>query len=141
MLRTKIAAAGFAAALAIGLTACGGEQSVADACKVANESVAKAQSDITTAMSEAGSGDFSKVTAGIKKVADAIGEAEGKVTNKEVKASLGEMKGSFTKFNALFDGVKDGDLAALADKSTEMQNISKEMTDSANKFTTLCAAK
>lgn len=141
MLRSKLAAASLTAALALtGLTACGGEQSVADACKVANTTVSKANDDVSSAMSEATTGDYSKLTANIKTITDAIREAEGKVTNTEVKTALSDMAASFTEFNAIFDGVKDGDVAALSDKSDQLTAVSEKITKSSTRITELCGS-
>lgn len=141
MIRTKILAAGLVTVLStIGLTACGGEQSVADACKVANATVKEAEGDITSSMSEAGSGDYSKVTESFKKLSSSLKDAEGKITNKEVKDALGNFRGSIDEFSGLFEGVKDGDTEALTQKADQLETVNTKLSESAKKISELCPA-
>lgn len=141
MLRTRILAAGLVTIVStLGLAACGGEQSVADACKVANASVKEAEADITSSMTEAGGGDYSKITESFGKLSSSLKDAEGKITNTEVKQALGDFRSSIDEFSGLFEGIKDGDVTALAEKTDELEAVNTKLSDSAKKITELCPA-
>ncbi|NHB83918.1 hypothetical protein G7085_02460 [Tessaracoccus sp. HDW20] len=129
-----------AALAALSLSACGGEQSVTEACTIASTTVKAAESEITEAMSGATTGEFSKVVQGFETLGTTLSEAEGKITNAEVKAALGDFRTSIQDFSKLFEGATDGDLTALADKTEELQTISTKMGDSATKLGELCPA-
>lgn len=107
-----VAALGLAATLA----SCAGGQSVADACKIANDTMTdvanKAQSDVQTGLQDAMSGgdvDFGEI---FQPVVKALEETQGKVTNEEVKKPLDTFVTEYKSFATTIEGV---DLSALKD--------------------------
>lgn len=141
MLRTKFLAVGLAAAFSVvGLTACGGEQSTTEACQVAQTTVAAAEAEITEAMSGATSGDYAKVAEGFKTLSGSLKEAAGKISNEEVKGALADFQTGIDEFAGLFDGIKDGDMTALAEKAGELESASTKITEAATKLGEVCPA-
>ena len=139
MLRPKFVAAGLSAVLVIaGLTACGGEQSTADACKIVESTVASSESELTSASAGIAQGKYSTLTEAIGSLTSTLSEAEGKVTNKEVKDAVGAYRTDLESFAGLFEGVKDGDLTALASKSGEVQTLSTKLTESSKAVMNIC---
>lgn len=88
------------ASLALGLTACSGEQSVTDACKVTQSTMTEVQSSLTAM----GTGD----TDALKDVQKALEDAQGKVTNPDVSEKL---KALTDEFNAFADEAGQLDLS------------------------------
>lgn len=138
MLLNKTASAAIAITAILGLSACGGEQSVAEACKVASATMTAAESKISESMAGASTGDFSGVVEGFNTLAATLDEADSKITNTEVKSALGDFKTSIQDFSKLFAGATDGDVTALAEKADEMEAVSTKMSESATKLTELC---
>lgn len=136
----KTASAAIAITAILGLSACGGEQSVAEACKVASTTMLAAESEITDSMAGVSTGDFAGVVEGFKALSSTLNEADSKITNAEVKGALGDFNTSIQEFSKLFEGVTDGDVTALAEKATEMEAISVKMTESSTKLSELCPA-
>ena len=132
----QTAAAAITALALLGLSACGGEQSVEEACKIAQSTVESAETDIQSSMSDPT--NLEGVTEGLKKASDAVGDAEDKVTNKEVKTALDEFGNALDSFTDLFDGVKDP--TELADKTDEMNKVSADISASSEKLSSLCKA-
>lgn len=111
-----IASIGLAAALA----SCAGGQSVADACKVAEETmtdvVTESQTEIQAQMQSAMSGEEIDLNAALEPVQEALKDTQSKVTNEEVKKPLDAF---VTEYNSFVDVVKGADLSGMA----ELQNL------------------
>lgn len=92
------------AALALSLAACSGGQSVAEGCKIAQESLASAggQIDALTAEALAGGGSVKDL---IVPLSDALEAAEEQVTNAQVAAALEELHSEFVGLGELLEGV------------------------------------
>ena len=111
-----VASIGLAAALA----SCSGGQSVADACKVAEETmtgvVTESQTEIQSQMEAAMSGGEIDLDAALQPVQEALKDTQSKVTNEDVKKPLDAFVG---EYNAFVKVVQDADLAGMA----ELQNL------------------
>ncbi|GAA3855845.1 hypothetical protein [Tessaracoccus defluvii] len=136
----RIILAGLSGVLVLTLGACGSAQSTADACKIAQETVEKASADIPTTLASAGTGDYAAMKDAFTTLASSIGDAETKVTNAEVKSALGEFKTGISEFGALFDGLTDGDINALAELSGDLETASTKLSTSGENLTKLCSA-
>lgn len=101
---TRVAGMLGAGALALTLAACSGGQSVAEACQIAQDSVAEAGEQINSLMAEAISGGGSMKDL-IAPLNEAIEGAEAKVTNPEVLAALEAMNSEFTSLGELLEGI------------------------------------
>ncbi|MHA3685204.1 hypothetical protein ACXR2T_14220 [Leucobacter sp. HY1910] len=152
---TKFAGVLCAAALAFTLSACSGGQSVAEACKIAEETVSEAQSDMQSAMTEAmtGEGDFGELFSGVN---DALVKAEKQVNNAEVSQALKDITADFGEVRDVFKDFKMPDMTdfdysdpeAMADfeeisaeleaKSGELEAISSKLEKSSAKLQELC---
>ncbi len=126
----KIAGIFGAAALTLSLASCSGGQSVADACKIAQDSmtdvVAQSQTDAQSALQSAMSGEETDFAAIFTPVVDALEDTQGKVTNEDVKGPLDNFVTEYKSFVETFDGI---DLSAMQ----EIQEMSQlDMTDPAN---------
>ncbi|MBS1673407.1 MAG: hypothetical protein JSS74_05515 [Actinobacteria bacterium] len=138
---SRIGGVAAAFALAATMTGCSmlGGQSVADACKIANEEITKASSsvssDLSDAMQNATSGekvDFEGLFAPVQKGLD---EAQKKVTNETVKVPLSAFAKQFKTFTTSFAGFEVPDLKSLdptdptaMDKITEAQKKIEEIS-------------
>ena len=92
------------AALALSLAACSGGQSVAEGCKIAQESLASAggQIDALTAEAFAGGGSVKDL---IVPLTDALDTAEEQVTNSQVAAALADLHSEFVGLGDLLESV------------------------------------
>jgi len=128
------------AAAALGLaalTGCSGEQSVADACKNAQTTVAEVSSELSTAMSKAGSGDASAAGESIDKIAAAITKAEGNATNTKVKEALNKLGGDMADLSAELK--KATDPAAMAARADKIQQVSQNLQADGSKLDAICS--
>lgn len=103
-----------------------GEQTVAESCAIAQETLSTVQSEMTDALSDMGSGDIASVIAALETFEVRLGEAVDEVTNPEVDAALTDFQGAFSSFTDLLAGAESGgpeslDQAAVQDASTELQ--------------------
>ncbi|WP_427870994.1 hypothetical protein [Leucobacter luti] len=122
-----VAALGLAATLA----SCAGGQSVADACKIANDTMTdvanKAQSDVQTGMQDAMAGKDVNFGEIFKPVVKALEDTQGKVTNEEVKKPLDKF---VTEYKSFASTIEEVDLSALKDA----QNIDPTAPDAQAKL-------
>lgn len=122
------------------LTGCsGGAQSVEDACGVVNKTVAEMQSEFQDASNSMTGGEFSTVVELFGNLESKLEEAAGKVTNTEVKEAVDTLAEKVGAYAAVFDGVDDGDIMALADKADDMTTLAQEFADAGQEFTELCS--
>ena len=133
----RIGAAVAALALASTLAACSGGQSVADACKIAEDTmtevVATSQTDAQAAMQSAMEGEDVDLAEIFAPVVKALEETEGKVTNGDVKPALS----AFVKEYKSFAGaLGDFDMSAFKDIS-ELSNIDPTAPDAEEKLAEL----
>ncbi|WP_017791727.1 hypothetical protein [Leucobacter salsicius] len=101
---TRVTGALGVAALALSLAACSGGQSVAEACQIAQDSIAQASDQVDQLMSEAVSGGGTMKDL-VDPLNDALDGAEKKVTNPEVSAALKSMNSEFVRLGDLLEGV------------------------------------
>ena len=111
-----VASLGLAAALA----SCSGGQSVADACKVAEETmtdvVTESQAEVQTQLESAMAGETVDLNAALEPVQEALKDTQSKVTNEEVKKPLDTF---VSEYNSFVDVIKGADLSGMAD----LQNL------------------
>ncbi|ALJ20360.1 hypothetical protein [Microbacterium sp. No. 7] len=132
--------AGLGIASLTGCSGGGGAQTVAEACDTAESVMSEVQSEMSSLNSEVAAGDFSSLVEGLDLLEGKLGEAVGKVTNEEVKSALSKLETSVADFAAIFDGVEDGDLTALADKGDELQTVVTDIQEAGTELGTLCSA-
>lgn len=155
---TRIAGVLGAATLALSLAACSGGQSVAEACKIAEDTVTEAQGQMEGIMTDvmAGEGDMGDM---FKTLDDALSSAEKKVSNTEVSDALKAVSDDFVKVGDVLGDFKmpstddldysdpeamekltemQGELEAISGK---MEEASTSLTDSSKKLEELCVAK
>ncbi len=113
-------------------------QSTADACQIASEYVQEFQDDMSTTMSEAAAGDFSKIVEVMNSLKTRLGEAADEVSNTEVKDALNEFGDSMDKFAKVFEGVANGDLTVMTAKSAEIQEATEAMQTAGQKLSDTC---
>ncbi|MBC9226869.1 hypothetical protein GL325_11065 [Aeromicrobium sp. 636] len=133
----KPAAALAAVALSFGLTACGGgEQSVADACKVAEKEVKDAMGDLNGINPS----DTDEATKSISSMGDALDKTEKKLENEKVKTAVGDLSAEFDKLETAFADLKaaDKDTAKLTEVSERMSTISTDIQKKGEKLDELC---
>lgn len=130
----RIGAVVAALALASTLAACSGGQSVADACKVTNETmtevVAQSQSDAQTAMQSAMQGEEVDLKAIFTPVVEALEETESKVTNDKVKPVLSTF---VTEYKAFADALGEFDMSGFQELS-DLSNMDPSAPDAAEKL-------
>lgn len=109
---TKVASVLGVAGLALSLAACSGGQSVAEACKIANETVAEANTNLESTVTEVmgGNADMNELFAPIKQ---SLKDAESKISNSEVSDALKGISGDFTSVSELLGDFKLPDLTDL----------------------------
>lgn len=128
-----------AAGLALSMSACSGGQSVAEACKVANETVNEVNQDTQQIMQDALSGgDMTELFAPVEKALD---DAQSKITNEEVATKLGKVQDEFSAMSSKLEGVEMPDMSnidptdpdAMADlesQQAELEQLSTDMQES-----------
>ncbi len=130
-------AAGFTVAA---LTGCSGGQSVAEACSTAQSELSDVQTQLSSVQSDAASGSFSKVAESIGALEDRLDETADKLSNDEVKAAVEDLSDKIGEFGETFEGIDDGDTAALADRTEKMTDAATAVQDSGKKLDELCTA-
>ncbi|GAA2084521.1 hypothetical protein IDH50_06265 [Aeromicrobium tamlense] len=132
----KPAAALAAAVLTLGLSACGGGQSVEDACKVAEKEVKDAMGDL----SGIDPTDSDKATDTIASMADALKKTQKDLENKEVKDAIGDLSAEFDKLEGAFADLKAAgqDTEKLQEVSQEMSTLSTDIQAKGEKLDELC---
>lgn len=116
-----------------------GGQSVKEACSVAAGVLSSMQSEMASSAQEVAKGDFSGVVTKFNEFGDKMQEAVAKVNNVDVKDALGALGTQVKKFAGLFDGVKNGDLGALAQKTSELSKINTDIQAAGKQFAALCS--
>lgn len=132
----KTAAALAALTLTFGLAACGGGQSVDEACKVAESEVKDAMGD----MSSIDATDTDKATDTVKSMGEALKDTEDKLDNEKVKKAVGDLSKEFDQLETVFADVKDAgsDPQKLSAVSQKMGEISKDVQAKGKKLDDLC---
>lgn len=133
-----ILAAGLSLAALTGCAAGGGEQSVEEACSIAESSVEGLQSDLGTIQSDATSGNYSAVAEQFETLHDGLRDAEGDVTNEEVKSALSDAADSVDTIASVFGGVEDGDVEGLSARADEFQAAGEDLQASGQRLSELC---
>ena len=119
-LRKPAAVAASAVVMSLGLTACGGGQSVEDACKIANEEATKATQDLSSVSptDPAGSADtISDLQGTLQSTADDL-------ENEEVKTEVSKLADQFGELSSAL-----GDLDAAGEDPDAMQEAAGQLTD------------
>ncbi|PRI10634.1 hypothetical protein [Leucobacter massiliensis] len=118
--KTMFKAAGTvgAALLTLSLASCAGGQSVAEACQIAEDTmtevVSQSQADTQQALQDAMQGEDIDLGATLQPVLDALGDAQKKVTNAEVKDAL---DGFVDEYQTFADTISAIDLSAFQELS------------------------
>lgn len=119
----------------VALTGCGaGEQSVADACKIANETLASVQTEVTEAATKAQTGDLGALTDAFELLGDKFDEAVGKISNAEVKAPLETAGKAMDSAAEAFASAGDDPMAAMEG----MQEMGTDLQEAGTKLGELC---
>lgn len=116
-----------------------GDQSVAEACATAVQSVSDLQTDLMGVQSDATAGSFSAVAEKLGTLNERLQTAAAGVGNSEVATALGTLAEKVGEFAGLFSGIPDGDTAALGAKAAEIQTVSQEVAEAGQAMSTLCA--
>ncbi|WP_295012993.1 hypothetical protein [uncultured Microbacterium sp.] len=131
---TRIGGAAAALVVAATMSACSaGGQSVADACKIAQQEISKASSsassDLNSSLQQAAQGDKVDFAALFQPVLDGLSSAEKKVTNEKVKEPLTAFADEYKSFVKVFDGFEMPDLKNLdASDPNAMQKVEEAQT-------------
>ncbi|MET1132783.1 MAG: hypothetical protein ABWX60_05115 [Aeromicrobium sp.] len=125
-----------AVVLSFGLTACGGGQSVEDACKVAETEVKDAMGDL----SGIDPSDNDQAAETISSMGDALEKTQKKLDNQEVKDTIGELAAEFEKLKDAFADLKAAgeDSAKLQKVSEKMSTLSSDIQNKGEKLDELC---
>lgn len=132
----KTAAALAALTLSFGLTACGGGQSVDEACKVAESEVKDAMGD----MSSIDVTDKDKATDTISSMTEALKKTQDKLENDEVKKAVGDLAQEFDQLESVFADLESAgsDPEKLNAVSEKMSSISDNVQKRGEKLDELC---
>ena len=99
---TRIGGLAAAVALAATLTACSGGQSVAEACKIAQDEISSAtssmSSDLNSGMKDATSGEKVDFAGLFTPITDGLDAADKKITNETVKKPLEAFSAEYKSF-------------------------------------------
>lgn len=101
---------------------------------------ADVQTQLSSVQSDAASGSFSKVAESIGALEDRLDETADKLSNDEVKAAVEDLSDKIGEFGETFEGIDDGDTAALADRTEKMTDAATAVQDSGKKLDELCTA-
>lgn len=126
---SKMAVAITTIALAVGLSACSGGQSTADACKIINTEARQIATDANGAMSSIGSDPTAAVNA-LKKASADLKKVGDKVTNAEVKTAWN----GFTKAYDNIATVVDDAASAIKDDPSKASGVMSKLTDASTKI-------
>jgi hypothetical protein len=132
----KLTAALAALTLSFGLAACGGGQSVDEACKVAESEVKDAMGDLSTIDPT----DKDKATDTIASMSDALEKTEKKLENDKVKNAVGDLSVEFGKLESTFAELQDAgtDTEKLTAVSEKMSTLSTDIQDKGKTLDKLC---
>ena len=132
----KTAAALAALTLSFGLAACGGGQSVDEACKVAESEVKDAMGD----MSSIDVTDKDKATDTISSMTEALKKTQDKLENDEVKKAVGDLAKEFDQLESVFADLESAgsDPEKLNAVSEKMSSISDNVQKRGEKLDELC---
>lgn len=103
-----------------------------------NDSLLSVQSELTEATAQMNEGSFTAVVDGFNTLETSLNDAAGKISNEEVKTAVTNLSTSIASFGDLFDGVADGDTAALAENAEGMTTASTDMQTAYTDLQTLC---
>ncbi len=125
-----------AIALSTGLSGCGGGQSVAEACKVAEKEVKAATADLGTVDPT----DQTAAAENLDSMAKALEDTQAKIDNQEVKDALGDLAAEFKKLKPILLKVQSAgtDPEKLQAVSGEMSKISKSIQEKGETIDQLC---
>jgi hypothetical protein len=109
-----------------------GEQTVAESCAIAQQSMSSIQTEMTDAMSTMSAGDMTGALAALETFEASLGEVVTEVTNPEVDAALSNFQSKLTNFNDLLATVDPSnpasiDQTALTTASTDIQTAAQEI--------------
>ncbi|HPU13415.1 MAG TPA: hypothetical protein PLQ19_06455 [Aeromicrobium sp.] len=125
-----------AIALSAGLSGCGGGESVADACKIAEKEVKDATADLGTIDPT----DPAAATANLDAMAKVLKDTQAKIDNKEVSDAIGALASEFEKLKPVLADVQDAgtDVEKLQAASAEMSELSTSIQEKGEKIDQLC---
>jgi hypothetical protein len=115
--------------------AAGGEQTVEEACAVANEMIMSVQGEVNEAMSN--STDQEAVIGALESVEARLGEAVDEITNAEVGAALGEFHAQFSEFTTVLTEVQ-ANQEATPEQQEAVQQGAVDLQESVVRMQELC---
>ncbi|MEH3032488.1 MAG: hypothetical protein PGN07_00230 [Aeromicrobium erythreum] len=136
-IRTSATLALAAVTMSLGLSACGGGQSVEDACKIANKRATEATQNLSSISPTDPEGSASS----IDKINDTLKDTVKDLENEKVKKELSELSDQFSKLTDLLGQLKDAgtDTTKLQQVSGELQSLSTDITQQAQDLNKLCS--
>ena len=140
------------AGLALSLAACGGGQSVADACKIVETEMESVSAEMQTALTESMSGGDADIAGAFDPIVGGLDKVLKDVSNAEVKEATEGMRNVVADFaKSMGDmGVDFSDPEALADPATmekleefsaKMETQSADLEAAGEKLDKLCNVK
>jgi hypothetical protein len=114
-----------------------GEQTVAESCAIAQQTMSTIQSEMTDAMTTMGAGDMSGALEALETFEASLGDAVAEVTNPEVDAALSNFQSKFASFNELLATVDPSDPASI--DQTALTTASTDIQTAAQEIATLCS--
>lgn len=133
--------AAFAAAvtLSLGLSACGGSQSVAEGCEVARKTVEDASAEFAGLDPNADADANEKA---IDKITSSISKAEADVDNADVKDALGDLNAQFDQVDEMLalasEATAGDDEKAKAEAKAKVTAFQEDLITASDRFTELC---
>ena len=135
MTRRKSSAALAAAALVLSLSACGGTQTVEEACQIAGEKTRAIMGDLgsVNAADPAAESELASMADQLDGIADGL-------TNKEVKDAIAGVADSFEDLGEALGGLTDqsGDLPDVQKTMETVNQISDDMVEKGAAIEKLC---
>lgn len=107
-------------ALLLPLAACGGGQSVSEACDIAQTEVRDATGDLSSIDPT----NTAAATKTLSTMSDTLDKLEDKLTNAEVKKAVGDLAEDFDQLEDAFE-----DLQEAGTDTTKLQAVSTQLTD------------
>lgn len=115
------------------------DQSVSDACRVANETMSSVQSDLTASMTGLATGDISGALEVIDTLQVKLDEAQSKVGNADVESALAELNAKIAEFDEILGTAGDGGVAALADNEEALSSVAADIQAAGQRMSDLCS--
>ncbi len=128
---------------AVTLTGCGGaSQSVEEACGIVNTTMSELESQFADVGTEAAAGDFSQVSEVYNALVEKFDEANGKISNEEVKSVVDDMREAIADGAELFSGLDSGDLTALMDEENQQKltTMGEDLAAASTDYQEVCGA-